>query len=320
MTQALLLLGAGTLCLYLGAEWLVRGAARGGRALGVSNLIIGLTIVSLGTSLPELVVSVVSALQGSPDLALGNVVGSNLANVGLILGLVALIRPVRVSLLAIRRDIPLMLLITVVTYPLIRDLEVGRGDGMILLGLLVAYLYYLARISRRKEAPPPALHGTPGPPVSEGAGRARPLLRNGGLVVVGSGLLFLGGRAIVLGSVTLGQELGISELVLGLSVVAVGTSLPELATSLVAALRGNAAIAVGNVVGSNIFNLALVLGLTSVIHPLSVSPAVPGREYVALLILSALLLPAAWPDRVVERWNGALFLAVYAAAWVWFLV
>ncbi len=318
MTEALLFLAGGTLALYLGAEWLVRGAARGGRVLGVPALIIGLTVVSLGTSAPELVVSVTSAVQGRPDLALGNVLGSNLANLGLILGLVALIHPIRVSHTARSRDIPLMILLTMAVYPLVRDLEVSRGDGVILLVLMFGYLYILARMMGREGRTRRPSGGSGA--VGKGESLPRILAVSAALAVVGAGALILGGQGIVMGASTLGEELGVPELIMGLSVVAIGTSLPELATSLVAAFRGNPGIAVGNVVGSNIFNLGAVLGTTAAVHPVIVSPVVPEREFVAVLVLSLFLLPAAWIGQRVARLDGVLLLSGYGAAWAWFLL
>ncbi len=318
MIQAVLFLIGGTIALYFGAEWLVRGAGRAGAFLGVPSLVIGLTVVSLGTSAPELVVSVVSAVQGRADLALGNVLGSNLANVGLILGLVALIHPVEVSSPAIRRDIPLMIGVTVVLLPLLLDLELGRWDGLILLGLLAMYLALLARTLRKKKERGP--DGAPAPGGAKaGKAGARLLGRSAVLVVVGSAVLVLGGHGIVLGAVALAQALEVPELLIGLSVVAVGTSLPELAASLVAALRGNAGIALGNVVGSNLFNLTAVLGVTALVQPLAVDPGIPGREFVAVLALSVLLVPLTGFGRRIGRRDGVLLLVAYGATWWWFV-
>lgn len=305
---------AGVAGLYLGAHWLVFGAAGLGRTLGARPIVIGLTVVSLGTSAPELVVCVLAAVGGSSDLAIGNALGSNLANIGLILGVTAIIQPLGVNRRMVVREIPAMLLITALVYPLIADGGASRADGAILLVALGVYLSILLRSARREtpemlkdfEAHSDEIQAMP-----------KSLAKNILLVLVGSGLLVAGGRIIVVSAIHIATSMGISELLIGGTVVAVGTSLPELATSVVAATRNEADIAVGNVIGSNIFNLTAVLGAAAAIEPLAIAPGVLGREFLAVVALSALVWPVAWTALKVRRLEGLMLLALYAVFWLW---
>jgi cation:H+ antiporter len=310
----------GMALLYWGAEFLVRGSVQIGRQLRISPIVIGLTVVSVGTSAPELVVSLLAALRGSPDIVAGNVLGSNLANVGLILGIAAIIRPMTVDRRVIRREIPWMLGITLVALPVLWNLQVGRVEGLILALLLVVYLGFLVPEAREEGA---QLLGEAGDklkaqatPIRDAGLRAvaRPLL----LVLGGIVGLIAGGQGIVFGATALATAMGVSELLIGLSVVAVGTSLPELATTVVAAARNQADLAVGNVVGSNIFNLTFVLGGTGLLHPIPIQPRVLGVEYVATLAMSLLLIPVAL-GRSIRRREGVLLLLAYLGAWAFIL-
>jgi cation:H+ antiporter len=226
----------GIVVLYFGAEWLVLGAARLAGSMGVSPMVVGLTVVSFGTSAPELVVCGVAALGGNTDLAVGNVLGSNLANIGLILGLTAVVMPLAVHSRVVWRETPLMLLATVALFPLARDGVLSVGDGVLLLLGLVAYLVLVLR-SVRSEAPAVLGQYEGFASASTQAGSRAVRSKDLGLIVVGCGCLAVGGYAIVEGAVGVASALGISQVVIGLTVVAVGTSLPELATSLVAASR-----------------------------------------------------------------------------------
>jgi cation:H+ antiporter len=313
----ILLLVGGIGILYFGAEWLVRGAARLAGSLGVSPIVVGLTVVSFGTSAPELVVCVVAAAGGNSDLAVGNVLGSNLANIGLILGLTALISPLEVAARVVWREVPLMLLVTAALYPLAWDGRLSRGDGVILLFALAGYLIF---VFQSVETEAPEIVGeyeefmrTTGP--GEKKVRAMDVV----LVVAGCGGLVLGGYAIVEGAVAVGSLLGVSQVVIGLTVVAVGTSLPELATSLVAAMHKEADIAVGNVIGSNIFNIVAILGTATVVQPLTVAPSVLVRELPAVLGLSIVVFPMLRTGWRIKRWEGALLLACYLGIGVWLL-
>ena len=317
----LLLLG-GFGALYFGAEWMVRGAAGMEHSLGLSPIVIGLTVVSLGTSAPELVVAVLATLRGSGDLAVGNVLGSNLANIGLILGATAIIHPLLVVDRMVKREIPIMILLTLLLFPLMADGELGRLDGILLASFLAVYLAYVFHRGGKAPVPLVSDYSQVADAVQTRNGRAA--LADLGLLVAGTLGLILGGKAIVESATFLAQVLGISELVIGLTVVAIGTSLPELATSLVAALRRQTDIAVGNVIGSNIFNLAGVLGVAATVKPIAIAPGVLTAEFPAVVILSLLVLVVAlFPlseGRIgIRRWEGALLLCTYVALGFWIL-
>lgn len=318
MIGNLLLLAGGVGSLFFGADWLVRGSARLARHFKVSPIVIGLTVVALGTSAPEMVVCVLAAVRESPEIAMGNVLGSNLANIGLILGLTAVLRPLQVAARVVSREVPMMLILTLLLYPLLIGGQIGRGDGMFLLAILVAYLVFVFRAAREE---PAEVLGEYEEFAKQTVNLARAgIVRDGALVVVGSAGLVVGGYAIVISATFLARAFGISELVIGLTLVAVGTSLPELATSLVAAFRKEADIAVGNIVGSNIFNLAAVLGTTATIHPVAIGPSIATREMPALILLSLLVLPVARYRYTVQRWEGALLLATYVGLATWLTI
>lgn len=318
----LLLLVGGFAAIYFGADWMVRGAARLQGILGLSPIVIGLTVVSLGTSAPELVVAVLAALQGSGDLAVGNVLGSNLANIGLILGGTALVSPLIVVDRVVHREIPIMIFLTLLFLPLILDHRVGRLDGILLCLLLAAYLAYVFHQGRKAPAEMLAEYSKL---ASEARSQARKaILKSIGLLVVGVLGLVLGGKAIVEAATYLARAFGISEMGIGLTVVAVGTSLPELATSLVAALKKHTDIAVGNVIGSNIFNLTGVMGVASVIQPIAVHEEVHTLEYPAVLAMSVLVLLVPFFCRrngrfQIRRMGGFVLLSAYLLIGIWVL-
>jgi cation:H+ antiporter len=317
VTEGLLLL-LGVCVLYFGAEWLVRGAARLAASLGVKPIVVGLTVVSLGTSAPELVVCLVAALRGSSDLAMGNVMGSNLANIGLILGFTAVVRPLEVTGRVIRREIPIMIGITLLIFPLAYDHELGRPDGILLLVVLGLYLLFVNRAASDEVPDVVGKYAAFAEEATHVEARVRP--RDVGLVVAGSAGLVLGGTAIVNAAEFIAVAMGIPEIIVGLTVVAVGTSLPELATALVAAFRDQADIAVGNIIGSNIFNLAAILGITSVVAPLTIATTVLTQELPAVLALSLLAFPVTRSAHRVRRWEGAILLAAYVGIGVWLVV
>ncbi len=254
----------GLVVLVGGGEVLLRGATRLASMLRISPLVIGLTVVAFGTSAPELAVSVQAALSGQADLSVGNVVGSNLFNILFILGLSAVIAPLVVSIQLIRWDVPLMILSAALMLLLSWDGRLGRVDGMMLFGSLVAYVVWTVRQSRRETRLTEAQL-----PHEERASAAgwKSVLTQLALVAVGLVLLSVGSRWLVSGSVVIATALGVSQLIIGLTIVAVGTSLPEVMTSVLAVLHGQRDIAVGNVVGSNIFNVLCVLGLSSLVSP-----------------------------------------------------
>ncbi|NNL31069.1 MAG: calcium/sodium antiporter [Gemmatimonadetes bacterium] len=305
------LLAIGVCVLYYGAEWLVRGSARLAATLGVSPIVVGLTVVSFGTSAPELVVCTVAALGGNPNLAVGNVMGSNLANIGLILGLTSIVRPLKVQARVVWREVPLMLLVTVALYPLIWDGVLQRGDGVILLFALTAYLIFV--FQSVGDEPPEILGEYEDFMEASTGSKVAVRLPDVLWVLLGSASLVLGGYCIVEGAVQVASSLGISQVVIGLTVVAIGTSLPELATSLVAAARQEADIAVGNVIGSNIFNIAAILGTTSVLAPIAIPAQVLTHELPAVLLMSALLVPFLRTGWLISRWEGAFLLLTYVS-------
>jgi len=321
LLMVLLLLG-GFGALYFGADWMVRGAARLEASMGLSPIVIGLTVVSLGTSAPELIVALLATLRGSADIAVGNVLGSNLANIGLILGATALIQPLLVAERVVRQEIPLMIFLTLLLYPLIIDVRVGRWDGAFLVLLMGGYLTYV--FIQGRKAPPPLISEY-SQIAREGKPRDwRAVLASLAFLIAGSMGLLLGGRAIVESAIFLSESLGISELGIGLTVVAIGTSLPELATSVMAAARRKTDIAVGNVIGSNIFNIVGVLGLTSLVKPVDVDPGVLWIEFPAVAALSFLVLlvslfPMKKKEFRIRRWEGALLLASYIGLGFWIL-
>jgi cation:H+ antiporter len=303
------LFAAGLGLLVLGAEWLVRGASRLAAALGISPLVIGLTVVAYGTSAPELAVSVKSAWAGQPDLALGNVVGSNIFNVLLILGASAVITPLAVSSQLVRLDVPIMVGLSALTLLLAGDGSIGRLDGAILFAGAVAYTAFQVRQSRNESAAVRAEYAQQLPAVPSRTAA------NLALVAGGLALLVLGSRWLVAGAVAFAQALGVSELVIGLTIVAAGTSLPEVATSVLAAVRGERDIAVGNVVGSNIFNLLSVLGLSGLLAPagLPAPPALLRFDLPVMVAVAVACLPIFASGSLIARWEGALFLFYYAA-------
>jgi cation:H+ antiporter len=309
---ALAQLGAGLVILVGGAEILVRGAARLATALGISPLVVGLTVVAFGTSAPELAVGISSAVAGQPDIALGNVVGSNIANILLVLGLAALAAPVVAGVRVVRREVPLMIGASVALWLMALSGHIDRLEGTILLAGIVVYVVLLAWSSRREsgrvQAEFAAEFGVP-----EG-GRWRPL---GNLVMAVAGLVLLvaGADWIVGGATTLATDLGVPEIVVGLTIVAVGTSLPEIATSVLAGLRGHRDIAVGNVVGSCVFNVLMVLGATAVVspQPLRVSPDLLAVDVPFMVAAAAACLPILYTGLVVDRREAALLLGFYIA-------
>ncbi len=314
-----LLLG-GLALLALGGELLVRGAVRVAERLGVSPLLIGLTLVGFGTSMPELVTSVQAATVGSPGIAVGNVVGSNIANILLILGAAALLCPIAVSTRALRRDGALVLAAALLLAAVGFLLPLGQPVGAAFLAGLVAYLVYAWRQESRGadghcaaglkaeafEATHPGLHA-PKP-----GGIAWPLA----LALLGLLLVVLGGRFLVDGAIRMALSLGISETVIGLTIVAVGTSMPELVTSVIAAIRRQSDVALGNVLGSNIYNILGILGVTALVSPTVVPPEIARFDSLVMVAVSAALLVFAWTGLRIGRREGAALLAGYAA-YVW---
>lgn len=305
---------AGLVSLVLGAELLVRGAAKLATAIGISPLVVGLTIVAFGTSAPELVISIQSTMSGQPDVALGNVVGSNIFNVLFILGVSALIVPLVVSQQLIRFDVPLMIGLAGLLLLFSLDGRIGRSDGLLLTLGLIAYTTWAIVLSRREQA---GIHAEYEAEFgsSESALTGRRILWNCVLLAGGLGLLVLGSRWFVDAATQLARLWGLSELVIGLTFVAAGTSLPEVATSIVAAIRGERDIAVGNVVGSNVFNILAVLGISSLVSPegVAVSQTALRFDIPVMIAVAVACLPVFLTGHLIARWEGGLFLAYYCA-------
>lgn len=296
----------GLVLLYLGADLMIRGASRLARRLGVNALVIGLTVVAMGTSSPELLVGVVASVRDSSDIAIGNVVGSSIANIALILGIAALIRPVRVQMRLLVREVPIMIFAALAFYIFALDGKLNFWDGLSMVAGFIAYTLYLLDGARRES---PAIEVEYQKFVPTGGTLTGHLL----LTVGGLGALLLGAHMVVTGASDAARFLGVSELAIGLTVVAIGTSLPELATAIAASVQDEGDILVGNVVGSNIFNLLAVLGASSIARPLVVSESVIRVEAPVMLAVSILVLPFVWTTLRLTRWEGGVFLAAYIA-------
>lgn len=306
MIRHLVLLVASLGLLYVGATALVRGGASLALRLRVSALVVGLTIVAYGTSMPELLVSAKAALAGRGDIALGNVVGSNIFNVAVILGLAAVVCPLQVQFQLIRLDTPLLLLATGGFWWLFRDGVISHSEAAILCGGLVAYTAVSLYLARRAATAAVAAEFTEALPPP-----ARHWALDVVLIAAGLGLLAVGARWLVDSASTLARGWGVSEAVIGLTIVAAGTSLPELATTLVAAFRKQPDIAVGNVVGSNLYNLLGIAGLSGLLAPLA-GPGIRAFDLGAMMVLTVMLFPMLWTGLVVKRWEGGVLLGSYA--------
>ncbi len=306
----------GLALLVAGAELLVKGASRLAASFGISPLVIGLTVVAFGTSSPELAVSVGSAFGGDADIAIGNVVGSNIFNVLFILGISALIVPLVVKSQLVRFDVPIMIGASVLLFVLGLDGSLGRFDGIVLFGLILVYVVVLIRKSRRETSEATAEFD------EEYGPKTTPLPLNLALIAAGLGMLVLGSDLLLQAAVTAAEAFGVSELVIGLTLVAAGTSLPEVATSVMAAIRGEHDIAVGNVVGSNIFNVLAVLGLSSIVAPdgIPVAQSAIDFDIPFMLAVAVACLPIFLTGHLIARWEGAVFLGYYVAYTVYLIL
>ena len=307
-------LGAGLVALYLGAETLVKGGAGLALRLGLTPLVVGLTVIAFGTSSPEMVVSVQASLSDSGAIAVGNVIGSNICNIALILGLCALISPLHADLQIIRREVPIMIGATLVALLVLLDGYVARWEGALLvLGLLV-YTVVTVRQAKMENA------GDAGASFTSELGQRRPwglgLSITG--VLVGLGILVLGSHLFVGGAVALAEGWGMSQMAIGLTVVAIGTSLPELATSLVASVKRQGDVAIGNIVGSNLFNVLGILGVAALVRPIE-APDLAWADLTVMLVVSLGLLPVVRTGGRINRWEGAGLLAIYVGYTLWLL-
>ena len=308
-TIVLFILGLGLL--ILGAEWLVRGASRLAIGIGISPLVVGLTVVAFGTSSPEFAVSLKAAMSGQANLALGNVVGSNIFNVLFILGIAAIIAPLVVSRQLVRLDVPIMIAASVAVMWMAGDGMIGRGEGIVLFAALVGYVTFLI-VDSIRAGKAPAEAGALAPPASRGA---KGVAIDVGLIVVGLALLVIGSRWLVTGAVQFAQALGISEMIVGLTIVAAGTSLPEVAASVIASIKGERDIAVGNVVGSNLFNILGVLGAAAFAAPtgIAVDPSALAFDIPVMVAVALCCLPIFFSGAVISRMEGAVLLCYYVA-------
>lgn len=290
----------GLVGLYLGAEWLVKGSSKLAFSLGVKPAVLALTVIAFGTSAPEGVVSILAAIRKLEGIAIGNVIGSNIANIGLILGLSALVRPIKIESSFLRREIPIMLLTCVLLYLLSIDGRLGRVDGLLLFLGIVGFILYQVIIARKEVG-------------KEKLNLQDKKWQNGMLTIIGFGSLLFSAWFLIKSGVNIARRFGISEFVIGLTMIAIGTSLPELAISLVASLRKKSSISIGNAVGSNIFNILLVLGIASMITPIVIEKNLLIVEYPIMIGFSLLLLPFARSRFTLTRIEGLIFLLGYGA-------
>jgi len=307
MFLAVISILGGLVLLALGAEGLVRGSSSIALRMGVTPLVIGLTIVAFGTGSPEMIVSLQAALSGNSDLALGNIVGSNICNLALILGVAALVRPLHVRSTLLQREVPVMIAVTLLLGVLLYDGVLGRIEGAVLTMGAIAYtvvIYRAARKDRNTDVAEEFAQELPAPQTST--------TRSVALVIGGFVGLLIGANVLVHGAVVIAQAMGMSQVVIGLTVIAIGTSLPELATSVVAALRNDADVAFGNVLGSNILNILLILGVVAMVQPISAAGLRP-LDLGVLIGSSIVIYPLMWRGRVLNRWEGGLLLGGYVA-------
>jgi cation:H+ antiporter len=320
----LLLFTLGFVLLTYGADFLVRGASRLAARMKISPVVIGLTIVAFGTSLPELVVSLVASAEGDGAIALGNIVGSNIANIGLILGLAVILATVRVDRHMVRRDIPLLIVCTLVFIALSWNGELGLIEGVLLAAGLIAFTVYSFRSGRAH--PEEQAHGAEALDALQAIDEeiAEPSTNpwlDVGLIAVGLVALIVGADWLVSAAESIARALGVSELVIGLTLVAVGTSLPELATTITAVRRNEADIAVGNVIGSNLFNMLFIGGVSATIRTLPVPDQVLRVDYWVMLAVTVLVyLFARMGGYRLQRWHGALLLLIYVVYTAWLFV
>lgn len=292
----------GVLLLYLGAEGLVRGSIHISKIFGIRPIIIGLTVVAFGTSAPEFIVSLISTLAGSSDIALGNVVGSNIANIGLILGIAALLRPVDVSTRALIFYYPVLILSSGLLYMFALGDAIGFIHGVFLFGGIVVFTWYL--IKKTDTVPDADL-------LYHQRGERSVRFLNIFFIIGGAGLLVGGSHLMVTSGITIAREIGVSEFVIGITLVAIGTSLPELAATIVAVLKKSSGIILGNIIGSNIFNVLFVIGGVSMIHPISVEPSSRIYEFPVMIVFSLVLFIFMRTRFVINRAEGLLLLAGY---------
>ncbi|WP_162062387.1 calcium/sodium antiporter [Vibrio taketomensis] len=310
LLNAVALLVVGLVFLVWSADRLVYGSAALARNFGISPLVIGMTILAMGSSAPEMMVSATAALEGKTDTAVGNVLGSNIANIALILGITALIKPLSISSAVIRRELPLMIAVTVISGIILWDNYLGFIEGLLLLGLFAIFILAMLRISRKEKQNGDVLIDEQEAEVPEGVSNYKAAF----WVVVGLIVLPLSADMLVNNSVIIAQYFGMSDLVIGLTIIAVGTSLPELAASVAGVMKGEDDMAVGNIIGSNVFNILAVMGLPGILNPSMLSELAMGRDFWVMLGVSLLLVVMALgKSRRINRFEGGFLCIVFIA-------
>lgn len=301
----------GLLLLVWGADRFVHGAAATARNLGVPPLLIGLTIVAVATSAPEILVSIVAALRGEPDLAIGNAIGSNIANIGMVLGVVAILRPVELKSATLRREMPALLAVTLLTVSLFLDSFLSRVDGLVLLTGLIIVMFWLTRLGFRSSSSDP-LQAEFDAEIPKHMSMRVAIF----WLLVGIAILLVGAELMVDGAIEIAKALGVSEVVIGVTLVALATSLPELAVSVVSAFRGEYGLAIGNIVGSNIFNLLAVIGIAAVIQPAALPPSVLSLHIFVMVAFTLVLFAMTYEydgRGLITRLEGFALLGAYLA-------
>ncbi|WKV13586.1 calcium/sodium antiporter [Marivirga harenae] len=303
-----ILLFVGLAVLILGGELLVRGASRIALRLKMSPLVVGVTIVAFGTSSPELLISIQAALAGSPDITMGNVIGSNICNLALVLGVTALIAPIPVNSDSIKIDWPMTMGCTILLYFLVQEGFVNDHEGLGFILLLALYVIFIIRRSRKKHISPEDLGIEVEAPT---AGSTKNMLKDVSLILIGGAGLYFGSDWFVNSAKDLAIYMGISERIVGITVVALGTSLPELVTSVVAAFKKETDMALGNLMGSNIFNILSILGITSLIAEIEVSDVIINSDMIWMMGITLLILPFMALNKIVDRYEGLILLGIY---------
>ncbi|NIP39364.1 MAG: calcium/sodium antiporter [Candidatus Dadabacteria bacterium] len=293
----------GIIILYFGGEGLVKGASRLARSLGVNSILVGLTVVAFGTSAPELVVSIIASLKGSNDLIVGNILGSNISNIGLILATAALIYSIRIKLTLIKVELPFMIMLSLLLFVLSKDLLIQRSEGVVLFALLTSIIIYSCYDAFKE---PKHIERE----FDEFLEADKNYFKNSLYIVFGLVGLSVGAKLLVDSAISIAQDLGVSEAIIGISAVAIGTSLPELTTSVIAALKKESGIIIGNIIGSNIFNIG-ILGIVSVIKPIEIEQSLLNFEFVIMILFSIALLPIMRTGFKITKTEGTLLLLFY---------
>jgi cation:H+ antiporter len=312
--QIILFILGGSVGLFIGAEGLVRGASSLAIRLGISPLVVGLTVVAFATSSPELVVSIKAAIEGNPGIVVGNVVGSNICNIALILGVAAMISPIRVKTQVIRREIPIMIIVSLLLLLILANDSISRVEGFFLVAGIIAYIILGYKYSIKQKDDEEIIkefeESIPKTPYK--------IWQSIIFIIVGLGLLVVGSNLFVDGAVAIAENFGVSQAVIGLTIVALGTSLPELTTSVVASFKNENDIAIGNAVGSNVFNVLSILGISSLINPIS-NTGVTMIDLSIMMFFTILILPLSRSKFTLRRWEGALLFAGYIAYMVYLI-